>query len=518
MYRRLNLLLFLMVFCLGQPAAEESLRVGPVYTSNPGELSVMFDIGPGVTVRPNDIQLVEDGRRTVRANEVQRFADSGHALAWVLCVDVSGTMRGEPLFSMKLALRAFIERTRPEDRIALITFADEPRLEAKFGEGRDVLERAVWDLRHRGRYTVLYEALHDALQLLDAPGLPERRRILVISDGKDEGSARSVESIIATAQQMGVAVDGIGHGKIDPRFSQVLGRFSDTTGGYFEKAQTLSLDAALEQIYERVMSAPIADFYYSTQPDAPLTESIGLRIDVSGSIMEDDIRFQAPRYSPPPRDVGTEPPASSERKESTSEQEESPNGGVSARLLAVLALLVALLFALAVILWRYGRTPREETVVTAPEESVSAVAKTAEEISAETMPQPTPQEPTPSPAWRGARHTQVGGYIPPPSPEAPAAILVGISGSEEGRQYSVDSASYRIGADPDNDLCILHDEFVSGRHASIVFEGGNLFLVDHGSRNGSFVNEVKVGDTSVLLSFGDVIRLGGSELRVDPRN
>jgi hypothetical protein len=512
MYRRLNLLLFMTVFCLGQLAAEESLTVGPVYTSNPGELSVMFDIGPGVTVRPNDIQLVEDGRRTVRATEVQRFADSGHALAWVLCVDVSGTMRGEPLFSMKLALRAFIERTRPEDRIALITFADEPRLEAKFGERRDILERAVWGLRHRGHYTVLYEALHDALQLLDAPGLPERRRILVISDGKDEGSARSVESIIATAQQMGVAVDGIGHGKIDPRFSQVLGRFSDTTGGYFERAQTLSLDTALDRIYKRVMSAPIADFYYPTQPDAPLTESIGLRIDVSGSIMEDDIRFQTPRYSPPPRDVGTEPSVSPEPRK-------SPNGGVSARLVAVLALLVAL-FVLAVILWRrHGRTPREETGGTAPEESVPAMAKNAEKISsAEPMRQSTRQEPTPSPAWRGARHTQVGGYIPPPSPEAPAAILVGISGSEEGHQYSVDSASFRIGADPDNDLCILHDKFVSGRHASIVFEGGNLFLVDHGSRNGSFVNEVKVGDTSVLLSFGDVIRLGGSELRVDPRS
>jgi pSer/pThr/pTyr-binding forkhead associated (FHA) protein len=114
------------------------------------------------------------------------------------------------------------------------------------------------------------------------------------------------------------------------------------------------------------------------------------------------------------------------------------------------------------------------------------------------------------------RHTQVGGYMPPPSPEAPAGILVGISGSEQGHNFSVDSESFRIGADPDNDMCVLHDEFVSGLHASIVFEGGNLFLMDQGSRNGTFVNDVQVGDTSVLLSFGDRIRLGGSEFRLDP--
>jgi hypothetical protein len=59
----------------------------------------------------------------------------------------------------------------------------------------------------------------------------------------------------------------------------------------------------------------------------------------------------------------------------------------------------------------------------------------------------------------------------------------------------------------------LDDPNVSRRHAIIYFEGGRLFLKDLGSTNGTLLNGKPV--TSGPLAPGDVITLGGSDIRVE---
>lgn len=48
-------------------------------------------------------------------------------------------------------------------------------------------------------------------------------------------------------------------------------------------------------------------------------------------------------------------------------------------------------------------------------------------------------------------------------------------------------AETRLGADPDNDI-VLHDRYVSGRHASLRWDGSAWSIVDLGSRNGTLVD------------------------------
>lgn len=65
----------------------------------------------------------------------------------------------------------------------------------------------------------------------------------------------------------------------------------------------------------------------------------------------------------------------------------------------------------------------------------------------------------------------------------------------------------------DRNAIVLDDAFVSGEHASISREDGRLLLTDHGSTNGTIVNEKPV-QGQVPLGPGDVIRIGEIRLRV----
>ncbi len=130
-------------------------------------------------------------------------------------------------------------------------------------------------------------------------------------------------------------------------------------------------------------------------------------------------------------------------------------------------------------------------------------------------PPPPPPPPRTEPPKPRRRQTAVGsGYFPPPAPGKAAAILVGVSGPLRGQQIPMDKDVFRIGASPENDLCITNDEYVSGVHASLRYDKGSVLVSDQHSRNGTFVNENQLTDAGWILSAGDRIRVGASTLEV----
>lgn len=104
--------------------------------------------------------------------------------------------------------------------------------------------------------------------------------------------------------------------------------------------------------------------------------------------------------------------------------------------------------------------------------------------------------------------------VTPPGQPAPGshACLVGIypAGPGMGCLYEIQATPLLIGRDEDCDIC-LPDQAVSRRHARIQPAVDGIYVVDLGSRNGSFVNEV--GVDKHRLQDGDYLRVGGTILR-----
>ncbi len=94
----------------------------------------------------------------------------------------------------------------------------------------------------------------------------------------------------------------------------------------------------------------------------------------------------------------------------------------------------------------------------------------------------------------------------PVGEESVVAWLVVTNGSCRGRDFRLPGGMARIGIDPQCDICLDFDTFVSGRHAEISFRDGQYQLRDLDSTNGSFVNEARISEA--VLRDNDHLRLG----------
>ncbi|MBN2371395.1 MAG: SpoIIE family protein phosphatase [Vicinamibacteria bacterium] len=83
----------------------------------------------------------------------------------------------------------------------------------------------------------------------------------------------------------------------------------------------------------------------------------------------------------------------------------------------------------------------------------------------------------------------------------------------DGRSWSVPLRGdhVTIGRSQDNDIC-LPDQWLSRHHAEIRRRANDHYLIDLGSRNGSFINESRARNEE-KLKHGDLIRLGENRLR-----
>lgn len=90
-------------------------------------------------------------------------------------------------------------------------------------------------------------------------------------------------------------------------------------------------------------------------------------------------------------------------------------------------------------------------------------------------------------------------------------LLICRSGGQYGKAVRV-TGKLDIGRHPKNEMA-LADPDVSRRHASVILMEDGLFVTDHASSNGTFVNGRRVNEP-VPVSEGDLIRVGGSEFVV----
>jgi len=142
------------------------------------------------------------------------------------------------------ALRFLQKTIRPKDRAAVIPFNDHPTLAVKFTHDLETLAGGLAGLKAE-RGTALYDSLIFTLYYFN--GVKGQRAILLLSDGKDEGSRFTWEETLETVRRAGVTIYAIGLG--DQVEKKKLERLSEETGG---RAFFLADAAELDEIYTRI--------------------------------------------------------------------------------------------------------------------------------------------------------------------------------------------------------------------------------------------------------------------------
>lgn len=84
-------------------------------------------------------------------------------------------------------------------------------------------------------------------------------------------------------------------------------------------------------------------------------------------------------------------------------------------------------------------------------------------------------------------------------------------GADE-REFILDERDIAIGRSPSCDIALSGDQLASRRHALVRFKHGRYTVVDLGSSNGTYINEIEIREETTLHD-GDVIKIGGHEIR-----
>ncbi len=207
------------------------------------------------------------GDQELDLRTVQSFHDAGEGVAYIFLVDISRSLSEREFGLIQESLENWMAGLREQDRAAILAFGDESRLVVDFTSEVDRLRESVNALGPTDNSTVLFEALHDGFELArrrDAD-LPGRRVLIVLTDGRDEGSGWSLEDTLAVLHEDPVPIFAIGLSRIRTtaernRYLQLLRRLSTNSGGAFFEGSTDTLAAAYGAIREAIHNVWVLDF------------------------------------------------------------------------------------------------------------------------------------------------------------------------------------------------------------------------------------------------------------------
>lgn len=125
-----------------------------------------------------------------------------------ILVDNSGSMR-HTLPKVASAILDFVKAGNPDDAMFLVNFNDLPYMDADFTKNPEVIREALHRADARGG-TALYDAVIAAGDHLLKRTICLKRFLLVITDGDDNSSRKSLQAAIHASQHAGVTVYAIG--------------------------------------------------------------------------------------------------------------------------------------------------------------------------------------------------------------------------------------------------------------------------------------------------------------------
>jgi len=240
---------------VGRPGMKVRARAGYTAPKAPPvhptiEFTAVGSAADAAAITRDDLLVAEDGVD----QEIQTFEEAVAPVTVMLALDGSGSMKKAAAQAQEAA-RDFVNALRPEDRLAMIAFADRSVLVHGPTDKRDETLKAIDNYAASGG-TALYDALYDSMMQMSK--VEGRRAIVVVTDGRDEnaasngpGSAQSWEEVLHQLEQTEATIYAIGIGSnVDKARLEVLAQKSG--GAAYFPADVTTLAASYHKIVDEL--------------------------------------------------------------------------------------------------------------------------------------------------------------------------------------------------------------------------------------------------------------------------
>lgn len=422
-----------------------------------------------------------------QADSFVNFQQSGRDFSWLICIQSTSALSEPFIKSTQEAL--FLLANKRNLKMDLLVFGVDTDKSRVFENTQSLVTdiKALKPLKKRN--TKLYQSLIHALDLYKNAAtkeldFPKRKRMLVIADGHDEESIGSYKNVITQAADLGIAIDAISIRPLPKVIGNVMSLevLAKETGGYFSSATAeTDLANAINNVYKIITETQtvVASFKYKSLANQPAKSAeIVLQLPAA-----EQRYFLNNPQSIPLADI------------------KSTDQGFPIQLPPVSQLntfiLTAILITLMVgigIIWFVRDKVLTMLLM------IKAMLFNKHDKGDIPKGEPTIDR----------RKTFV-------SKQSPAKI--GDNGfllTGNGIVAQVNKSIFNIGSGAGNDLVMTNDSFISSKHAVIHYANGSYYISDRNSRNGTFVNNIRIQGSDYELSFGDKIKLGQSVLEVKP--
>ena len=441
-------------------------------------------------------------------------ARAASAPSVVVAVDTSRSLDQATLAAMGETASAALGELPAETVVGVLAFDDAPRWVLRAGSPAEA-SAALASLVPAGNFTLLDDALFTAAREIAPGGV-----VLLLTDGRDENSATTVEDVARACEARGVRLVGVGAGKrLDERRMR---RLALLTGGSYvgplasakPAAVGAALVAAASTPPERAIEKPTeagADAPAAGDADAVPPQPATAEAPASGNV---PVALRSPNSAPATaRDTAT-----------AADVGTAADSPVARWWWLVLPLaLVAVAVPVAVIARRRSgqRTTvckRCGTEVPAGEEDCPKCAAADSELALQERLRNrdlTRLEDT-SELRLDQVNEVVTGVIDLDAIEKTRVIsdqsmLMIREPGESQRSFLLRSdGAFAVGRDPRTNTLTMRDPALSARHFKVVPDNGYYYVVDLDSTNGTYLNRRRV--RAAKLSSGDVIMAGQVEL------
>ncbi len=257
-------------------------------------------------------ELVEDGRNSFPPSAITQQVNPDAVISVVMVIDISGSMEGKPIQEAIRAANALLDQLSPQDRAAIIAFADEVKdldptqleegKEVAFTTDKNAIRNVVNFLDAKiGWDTPLYDAIYKGVKMATTEPIG-KRAVVVMTDGRDErdnaqgvpvkdaGSLSTPDDPINEANRHNIPIFSVGLGsKLDTRY---LMRLAERTGGVYQQApQPEELTPLFENVVSQLKTQYQLD-YDSRLEDDGNYHSLMVRVVLPQGQDFDETKFQ----------------------------------------------------------------------------------------------------------------------------------------------------------------------------------------------------------------------------------
>ena len=375
-----------------------------------------------------------DGSKIEKVESLEA-AQTGASI--VIVIQASGAML--PIQEdIKKAVSAFVNGLSEKDQVAVVDYGETAEIVAPFSEDKGDVAGKAAKITFTGRSFLLYDGLAQAIQLFAAaasPGkggapalLPAPKAILVISDGRDNGSATDVEKVISDANKRRIPVHAVAHSELDQDSLPNLEAIARRTGGTFRPAQTVEdINKSLTVIKDYVNKMYVIQWKTRLAHDGKDHRiEIAMENEGSSTSLKSSILVRTPKFT----------------------------DWLKIGIVAAVILLVVL-GGVAIYLVTRPKPPPTR---------FCPVCKRAQ-----------------MPEWDVCLFCLKS---------AKARLIMQKGAGPKGKTWPLVGKVVSLGSGPENSIRIL-DGAVSGKHAGVAIDGNKFEIVDLGSKNGVLVNGKK---------------------------